>query len=197
MKTRGYALLEVLVALAITLLSVAALLGWLGLTGRYSQKLQTRETTATQLLALERVLRGFVAHPVISEMPVLSGDANGLRVRTKGFPVLGHTQAVDFEIRFEAQDKSLILIGQDRAQRPFREKIMTNVERVAFSYQTKKEGLWQPLWNEDVRALHQIRVEITLKGHTETVRVPVEAVAPRACALDPFTPLCQSVFNNL
>jgi hypothetical protein len=197
MKTRGYALLEVLVALTITLLSVAALLGWLGLTGRYSQKLQVRGSTATQLLGLERVLRGLVVHPVISEIPVLSGDPTHLRVRTKGFPVLGHTQAVDFEIRFDALEKSLVLIGQDRAQRPFREKIMTDVERVAFSYQNKKEELWQSLWSEDVRLLHQIRVELTLKGQTETMRVPVEAVAPRACALDPFTPVCQSVFNNL
>jgi hypothetical protein len=190
----GFALVDLLVAMAVAGLAGSILVGLVAFVERSNAATVRRAQEHHGALAVERILRIFIdnAAPIIPGTPLLStiaGDEKELIIMSNGPPIVGLPQAASFRLRREdhAALSQVMLSWTDEEGKQRNEPLARNVSAFTIAYLPRAEGRgagnWQPRWSAQEGALNAVRVKLRFAGAPEarTFVIPILTDLPASC----------------
>jgi hypothetical protein len=201
----GFALLDVLVALAVAGLAGSVLAGLVAFADRDAHETGARSAAHDSLLAADRILRLLTedAHALLPNDPANSrphGTESEFTTVSLGPRVFGLDQPARFSLRVEggSDKKALVLAWRDPASgQDHREAVTGALETGSLKYFGQPKGAdarrWLPSWKASDGQLEAIRLTIrpaASRSVTELV-VPLRAHLPAACLRDPRLAGCE------
>ncbi len=194
----GFALVELLVAVAVAGLAGSVLVGLVAFLDRNNAETTRRMREYEETLAVERVLRILLegALPFVPGTSLRSGivgDDQKLTVISMGPPILGLAQARPFTLRREARGSvsDLILVWVDEVGREQRELIAQDVVDFTFAYlpstRASSAPLWKSWWRAEDGSLTAIRLALRFAraATSREVVIPIQADLPATCLRNP------------
>lgn len=200
----GFALVDILVALAVAGLAGSTLVGLVAFVGRQQQEALRREHMQDSTIAARLILQ-----TLLSEAPALAQGGQrgtGLRgtdeefvISSLGSQVLGLDHPVPFTLRTETvgAEKNLVLSWTSGASGPeHREKVAEGYREAEFSFFGRStpsdQPIWRSRWVESESRLEAVRLRMHFDHMSSTTEivVPVAADFPAACLRNPRLPDC-------
>jgi hypothetical protein len=200
----GFALVDLLVAVAVAGLAGSILVGLLAFIERSHAETARRERDHGGAVVVERVLRILLesAPPFVSGMPLRSaveGDENELIVISNGLPILSLPQAAAFRLRREAGDSgsdALLMWVDDKGQKQ-RMLLAQGATELALAYLPLDIGLsqgtasrkatWRSQWRAEDGPLTAVRLTLRSRSTSKprVFVIPIEADLPATCLRNP------------
>lgn len=202
---QGFALVDVLVALAVTGLAGSILVGLLGFIERSAY--QTRELAQIDrgIASVHRLLHQMTEEPYFvraagASAAVPYGTKRAFVIASTGPRILGLSRPARFQLECEitGEETRILLRWTDPdTGREHTEVAAAALDHASFSYfgrhGTSAERSWQPEWQDKSSRLEAVKLTL----HSRGMPIPVELVAPlRAdlamqCTRNPHQPGCQ------
>jgi len=200
----GFALVDVLVALAITALAGAVLVGLLGFTQRSLQTSRELTRSIERIAAISRLLQTLTEEAYSVRAPgrgisLPHGTAREFSITTTGPRVLDLPQPVSFTLRSETvgENSRMVLQWIDPATgQEHREAIGERLEHAEFSYFGRHDGSaehsWYPAWANGSGHLEALK--LTIKS--SAAFAPIDLIVPLRgdlavqCVRNPYQPGC-------
>jgi Tfp pilus assembly protein PilV len=203
----GFALVDVLVAMAVTALAAAALTGLIAFTNRFAQSARATAEVMRGAAAAEGILQALTqdAHAPGEANRSASGPQgtpDEFTTTTFGPPVLALDHPTSFTLRVEAADrgKVLILVWRDEAaRRERRERVAGPVRDATFSFfgQTTAAGerRWNAIWRAESGQPEAVRLTLVIMegSHPVTIIARWLADVPAACLRNPRRAGCPTI----
>ncbi|MEE1611416.1 type II secretion system protein [Microvirga sp. CF3016] len=199
----GFALVDLLVAIAVAGLAGSILVGLVAFVERNRAETSRRGSMHAEALILERVLRLLVdgAPPLVpgaSPHSAVSGDENEVTVVSNGLPVMGLSQASAFRVRAEpGNGTDVVLRWAEETGQPQRAVLAQGISELALAYLPLGAGpakgrasgneAWRPRWDSQDGPLRALRLTVRFgPAYPAWVFViPIEADLPAACLRNP------------
>ncbi len=200
----GFALVDLLVAMAVAGLAGAVLVGLVAFAERQQAGAIRREKEREGALVLERVLRLLVdgAPPFMagaSPSSTVVGDEREMTVVSTGLPVISLPQAAPFRLRREMRGAhaDIVLSWVDDAGQAQRVILAQGVSDLTFSYlpfesdrsrdRDSRHEAWQARWRAEDGALTALRMVFRFESASAPweIVIPFRANLPAACLRNP------------
>lgn len=200
----GFALVDLLIALAIAGLIAASLMGLISFLERQRQVSREQRHDAELTAAGERILRSLVegVAPAVANDPsgpTAEGTADHLSLRSWGPPVLALARPVRFTLQSEPDRtrRRLILSWRDPdTGRVHRESVAEEIAQASFSYfglvVQERVRRWQAAWDARTGPLEAVamRLSVSNEARASTLVIPLRPTLPQSCARDHNLPGC-------
>lgn len=192
----GFALVDLLVAVAVAGLAGSILVGLVAFLERQGGEMARRTREHEGLLALERVLRMLVAEsppflPAAAPRSAIFGDEREVSVVSTGPPMLGLPKVTAFTMHLDGQDPpAVILAWRDEDGREQRETVVEAAPEVAFAYLPHAAGstqaVWRSVWRAEDGPVSALRFSLRSSDRSPRwVVIPIQADLPATCLRDP------------
>jgi hypothetical protein len=194
----GFALVDLLVAMAVAGLAGSILVGLVAFVERSNAATARRAQEHDGALAVERVLRIVMenADPFVPGTPVLAaiaGDDKEMVILSNGLPILGLPQAAAFRLRREEQvsGSPVTLSWADGEGRSRTEVLARHVSEFAVAYLPRRiqgpgDDAWRRRWSAQEGPLGAVRIRLRFVSASmaRTFVIPVRADLPASCLRD-------------
>jgi hypothetical protein len=194
----GFALVDLLVAVAIAGLAGSILVGLVAFVAHQGAETARRAREHEDLLAVERIMRIILADappflPGAAPLSGIVGHEREVRVTSTGPPILGLPGATVFHLRGEPRGSAsaVVLSFRDGEGRERRQVIAETTSDLAFAYLPGRaepaSAVWRSVWRAEDGPLAALRMSLGF-GPVSTTRVviiPIQADLPATCLRDP------------
>ncbi|MGO4571640.1 type II secretion system protein [Microvirga sp. 2TAF3] len=194
----GFALVELLVAIAVAGLAGSILVGLLAFLERNSAETERRIREHESVLAVERILRILVAGApaFVPGAPIRSGGFGNEReftVLSVGPPILGLPRSAVFTLRREGQSavSDIVLTWTDEGGEGRQEIVAQNISDSTFAYlplQTNSpDATWRSRWRAEDGPLRALRLSLRFAPASiaRVIVIPMQADFPATCLRNP------------
>jgi prepilin-type N-terminal cleavage/methylation domain-containing protein len=202
-EAAGFALVEVLVAIAIAGLIGSTLVGSIAFFEQRRRDRERQDNIHQAVFAVDHLLRAVMdsAEPDLESRPQgtnVEGTAKRLAILSKGPPImlLDRPLRLEFEVESHA-GLAIVQSWQEPADGlPHRELVAAGFEAIAFAYLGKSPATgvsaWRPEWSRDMGSAQAVRVSLRPVGATMSfdIVVPIRAEVASACLRKPNQPAC-------
>lgn len=198
---KGFALVDVLVALTIAGLAGSVMIGLIAFVGHQTFNLDRKAQIRSGFLSVDLTLRSLAEHAYLLDGAGTGphGSPDEFFVISEGPPILLLSRSTAFTLKREKQvdTEQLVLIWRDQKTKQERhEVVMQDLKSVSFSYFGKPIGSDSPAWHSSwsARAGHLEAVRLSLR--TSSMQSEMEFMAPIrsqvsvSCLRDPAQRQC-------
>ena len=205
----GFALIDLLVAIAVTGLAGSVLVGLVAFVEHIRAETWRRDSEREGALVLERMVRLLIdnAPPFVvgtSSSSAIVGDKHAVALTSNGLPVISLPQAATFRLHRGAgtADKDVVLSWVDDAGQRQRAVLAHGVSELTFAYlplgaassksRDSRQGAWRSQWRAEDGPLSALRMGVQF-GPASPLRVfviPIQADLPASCLRNPRQARC-------